>query len=138
MKSSPSFFPLLVNASYIIFAFKQSLQRQSAISFSVAFVMKNGCSDKIVPIETLISFLSSLSCNFLIVAFNCQDQSICNILYATSFIGCFFDFNILIIQTTLQSQILQLCYFNCISAISAISTIDTVLHPNIYTLSYLI
>ena len=30
--------------------------------------MKNGFSDKIEPIETLVSFLSSLSCNSLIVA----------------------------------------------------------------------
>ena len=65
---SPSFFALLVNASYIIFVFKQSLQRHSAISFSVAYMMKNGFSDKILPIETLISFLRSLSCNYLIVA----------------------------------------------------------------------
>ena len=46
---SLSLFAQAMSGSNSILVFKQSLHRQSAISFSVANVIKNGCNDIIFP-----------------------------------------------------------------------------------------
>ena len=111
-------------------------RRIVSFPFSQVYVMTNGFPVKIVSIETLISFLTSLSWSSLIVAVRIILFTIHCML---PLLLTLFQFNIFIIQTTVQSDILQLSCFNWISAISVISTIDTVLYPNIiYTFSYLI